>query len=198
MTILSNLAQINLMNDFFVDYLYSEDTYDILIEKNDDRVLLIGGVYGILLLSSFPIIGRWFYVSAKINHLSEVKDLEITPGWAVGWYFIPFANLVMPYRALKETFQASFDSENWQSIKIPYDFSVWWATFLASNGFSSWSANMWGSLEEPYAYEKVNQIAYIDITADVLLIINAFFLLRIVGTIFNNQKGKNFQLKKHY
>ena len=133
------------MNDFFVDYLYSEDTYDILIEKNDDRVLLIGGVYGILLLSSFPIIGRWFYVSAKINH-----------------------------------------------------FSVWWATFLASNGFSSWSANMWGSLEEPYAYEKVNQIAYIDITADVLLIINAFFLLRIVGTIFNNQKGKNFQLKKHY
>jgi hypothetical protein len=93
MTILSNLAQINLMNDFFVDYLYSQDTYDILIEKNDDRVLLIGGVYGILLLSSFPIIGRWFYVSAKINHLSEVKDLEITPGWAVGWYFIPFANL---------------------------------------------------------------------------------------------------------
>lgn len=193
-SIFSNFMQINLINDYFVNNLYSDEVYTVLAEKNDSRVALINGIYTILIFSSFVIIGRWLFISAKINHLSGVNDLKITPGWAVGWYFIPFANLVMPYRSLKETFQASFYLEDWQSTKVPYDFPIWWATFLIGGGLSNASLRMWLSLGETYTYEQLNQIFYIDITADIVLIINAFFLLRIVKTIFNNQKDKNFQL----
>ena len=47
-----------------------------------------------------------------------------------------------------------------------------------------------------YAYEKLIQLSYIDISADTCLIINAFFLLRIVDTIFNNHKDVNFEMNK--
>jgi len=186
--------QINLMNDYFVEDLYSDGVYDVLAEKNDSRVEVIGGFYAVFIFASFFLVGRWFFVSAKINHLSGKKELNNSPGWSVGWYCIPFANLVMPYRSLKETFKASFDSEDWQNTKVPYDFPIWWATFLIGNSLSNVSFRMWSELGEAYTYKQLNQISYIDIVTDILLIINAIFLLRIVNTIYSNQKDKSFQL----
>jgi len=193
-TIFSNFMQINLMNDYFVKDLYSDDIYEVLAEKNDSRVEIIGTFYVIFLCASFFLIGRWFFISAKINHLLGNKELKISPRWSVVWYFIPFANLVMPYRSLKETYKASFNSEDWQNIKIPYDFPIWWATFLIGNGLSNASFRMWLELGETYTYEQLNQISYVDIVADILLIINAIFLLKILDTIYNNHKDKSFQL----
>ena len=191
--IFSNMAQIDLLNDYFVGASLSEDTFNILAAKNDSRVAFVNAVFSILIFSSYILIGRWFYVSAKINHLLGIKELNITPGWAIGWYFIPFANLVMPYRSLKETYKASFNSEDWQSTKIPYDFPIWWLTYLVGNALSTHSLRLSLRLGEEYTYQQLNQISYFDIGADTLLIINAFFLLRIVNTIFNNQKDKNFK-----
>ena len=191
--IFSNMAQIDLLNDYFVGASLSEDTFNILAAKNFSRVAFVNAVFSILIFSSYILIGRWFYVSAKINHLLGIKELNITPGWAIGWYFIPFANLVMPYRSLKETYKASFNSEDWQSTKIPYDFPIWWLTYLVGNALSTHSLRLSLRLGEEYTYQQLNQISYFDIGADTLLIINAFFLLRIVNTIFNNQKDKNFK-----
>tara|TARA_B100001057_G_scaffold240019_1_gene240383 strand:+ start:301 stop:861 length:561 start_codon:yes stop_codon:yes gene_type:complete len=182
------------MNDYFVKDLYSEDVFGVLADKNDFRVAIVGVLYAIFLFSSFFLIARWFFVSSKINHLLGVEGLNISPGWSVGWYFIPFANLVMPYRSLKETFKASFNLEEWQNNKVPYDFPIWWATFLIGNILSNASLRMDLALGETYTYQKLNQISYIDIVTDVVLIVNAVFLLRIVNIIYHNQKDKSFQL----
>ena len=182
------------MNDYFVKNLYSGDVYYVLAEKNDSRVAIVGGLYAIFLFSSFFLIGRWFFVSTKINHLLGIKELNISPGWSVGWYFIPFANLVMPYRSLKETYKASFNSEEWQNNRVPYDFPIWWATYLIGNVISYFSIRMYSALRGTYTYEQLSQLSYIDIVADVLLIVNAIFLLRIINIIYHNQKDKSFQL----
>ena len=192
--IFSNFMQINLMNDYFVKDLYPEDVFGVLADKNDSRVAIVDSLYLIFLISSWFLIGRWFFVSAKINHLSGIKELKFSPGWSVGWYFIPFANLVMPYRSLKETFKASFNSEEWQNNKVPYDFPIWWATFLIASWLGNISFRMYLELGETYTYEQLNQISYIDIVTDVLFIVNAIFLLRIVNIIYHNQKDKNFKL----
>ena len=182
------------MNDYFIKGFYSDEVYAVLAEKNDFRVAIVNGLYAILLFLSYFLIGRWFFVSSKINHLLGVKELSVSPGWSVGWYFIPFANLVMPYRSLKETFKASFNSEEWQNNEVPYDFPFRWATFLIGNGLANISFRMDLALGETYSYEQLNQISYIDIVTDVLLIINAIFLFRIINIIYHNQKDKSFQL----
>lgn len=53
---------------------------------------------------------------------------EITPGWAVGWYFIPFANLVKPYQALKQAWQTTHDETD-----APGVLPAWWGLWIASN-----------------------------------------------------------------
>ncbi len=53
---------------------------------------------------------------------------QITPGWAVGWYFIPFANLVKPYHALKEAWQSTHEDS-----KVPGLLPAWWGLWIVSN-----------------------------------------------------------------
>ena len=35
------------------------------------------------------------------------NDLSISPGWSAGWFFVPFANLVKPFVAVREIWNAS-------------------------------------------------------------------------------------------
>tara|TARA_Y100001970_G_scaffold198003_1_gene240901 strand:- start:454 stop:1068 length:615 start_codon:yes stop_codon:yes gene_type:complete len=194
LNIISNIMQINLVNDYIFRNLYSDDVYQVLAEKNDSRVAIVSGLYGIFLMSSFFIIGRWLFVSSKINHLSHVKNLIISPGWAVGWYFVPFANFVMPYRSLKETFKASFNTEDWESIEVPHDFPTWWTTWIIGNILNNASLRLKLNLGESTSLTQLNQIEYLDICIDLLYIINSFALLRIIEIVSNNQKDKNFTL----
>lgn len=45
----------------------------------------------------------WLYrVYGNLRSLGA-STVEYTPGWAVGWFFVPLANLVIPYKIVHET-----------------------------------------------------------------------------------------------
>lgn len=75
------------------------------------------------------------------SNLSALKaqNLEHSPGWAVGWWFIPFANLVKPFLVMRELWNESdpdFDEELGflsNSTGTPLILGFWWATFLLGN-----------------------------------------------------------------
>lgn len=185
--IVSNFMQINLMNDYFVRELYSEEAFFVLAEKNDARIRFIGGLWAVFLFLSFFIIGRWFYVSAKTNQLYGVEKLRITPGWAVGWFFVPFANLVMPYRALKEIYRASFKNADWEQNPVPYHFPIWWIFWIATNVLSNSSSRMGDALGDSYTFTDLNEVSYVVIGSNVSAIVSAYFLLMIVNVVAKNQ-----------
>jgi len=56
--------------------------------------------------------------------------LQFTPDWAVGWWFIPFANLVKPFQAVRELWKASH-GPGWQNLATWRLIGWWWATWLA-------------------------------------------------------------------
>ena len=187
-SIVSNFMQINLLNDYFLDSLYSYDEFILLSDKNDIRVGIISLLYSVLLFLSIILIVRWLYVSAKNNHLYEVKNLKFKPGWAIGWYFIPFANLIMPYRSMKETYKASFKRDDWESISVPYDIPIWWITWLITNILFNVSSRNYFSAINNLSYENLKFVLYIDISCDIFLIVNAIFLIKIVRVISFNQR----------
>ena len=101
------------------------------------------GVMGIIAM--FEIILRictviffliWEY--RAFNNLSALKaqNLEYSPGWAVGWWFIPFANLVKPFQVMRELWNQSdpdFDEDLGfltSKAAAPVIMGFWWATFL--------------------------------------------------------------------
>ena len=58
---------------------------------------------------------------------------SITPGWAVGWWFVPFANLVKPLQAVHELWLASAGGPRWSEQRVPPVLVVWWLAWLGFN-----------------------------------------------------------------
>jgi hypothetical protein len=63
--------------------------------------LLIG-----VTLVSYVVVGRRIY-RTNVNAPTFNDGMSVTPGWAIGWFFVPVANLFKPYQAMKETWIAS-------------------------------------------------------------------------------------------
>ena len=59
------------------------------------------------------------------------RDLKIRPGWAVGWWFIPFANYVMPLVAMLELDRRS--TPDGVPRKASPLLGWWWAAWMASS-----------------------------------------------------------------
>ncbi len=85
-----------------------------------------------MLIVCFVLVGRWIYRTNANAHLLS-GDMTITPGWAIGWYFVPFANLVKPYQGMKETWLASHEAgglhEETETALLPW----WWGLWLVTN-----------------------------------------------------------------
>ena len=62
--------------------------------------------------------------------------MEFTPGWSVGWYFIPLMHLFKPYQAVKEMHQAldpEAGSDDWRLLgDIPTVVGWWWGVWIIS------------------------------------------------------------------
>jgi hypothetical protein len=72
----------------------------------------------------------WSYLAARHAYALARPGLTVTPPGFVGWYFVPFANLWMPYRAMRQLAMAC-DPEGRGTA--PSIVLVWWLLFLTSN-----------------------------------------------------------------
>jgi hypothetical protein len=120
---------------------------DATIDLGDEGTMHVGfGLIGLVsLLELFLRIGTvvffliWLHRAYSNLSPLRARNLEYTPGWAVGWWFIPFANLVKPYQVMSELYDASdpsFDPElNYLQVSpgTPATIGFWWGTFLAGN-----------------------------------------------------------------
>jgi hypothetical protein len=63
-----------------------------------------------------------------------VERLRFTPGWAVGWWFVPFANLVKPFQTVRELWKASDPGapDWWGSETLPV-IGWWWGGYVVFN-----------------------------------------------------------------
>ena len=97
----------------------------------------------LLMLGSFVAVGMWIHrAHANLREASD-RAYEFSPGWAVGWYFIPIANLFKPFQAMKELWFASHGIDGWRDATAPGLLRVWWLAFVASSISSYGDAFTW-------------------------------------------------------
>ena len=99
-------------------------------------------VIGYSMLFSVIVFGVWIVRSAKNGWLfAEVSRMRTrpgftvqqaflhdTPGWAVGWYFIPIANLWKPFAAMRDIVTTSTLRQGPPAFLLP----VWWTLWIVS------------------------------------------------------------------
>ncbi|MBI5884330.1 MAG: DUF4328 domain-containing protein [Elusimicrobia bacterium] len=95
------------------------------------------------LIATAALFCFWAHrANANVRALGA-RGMAFTPGWTVGWFFIPVMNLYKPYRALAEVYLASdpgADAETWRTDRVPAMVQAWWGAWLI-NGFlgqASW------------------------------------------------------------
>lgn len=65
----------------------------------------------LLALATTVIFCMWIYRAAANVKAARVSGFTCTPAWAVGWHFVPFANFIRPYQAMRQIWNASHGDE---------------------------------------------------------------------------------------
>ena len=69
-------------------------------------------------------------------------ELETSPGWAVGWYFIPIANLFKPFQAMRELWTESHGAQDSYAAEAPSTLGIWWGCWIIGNILGNVSTRM--------------------------------------------------------
>ena len=111
-------------------------------------------------------------------------------GWAVGSFFVPFVNLVVPYRAVKEVWQKSGPPDVLAEPGPPASFGLWWTFWLLACFAGRLSLRL--TFNENVAESTATQVS---IVASALSIIAAFFAYLVVDAIDKKQEETSRKLQ---
>ena len=96
----------------------------------------------------------WEYRVHRNLEALGARGLKRKSRWAVIWYFVPFANLVMPYLVLREIWKGSnpyADLSNafaWKNSSVPNWMLAWWISWILSGAaWKFWFINYTLSIE---------------------------------------------------
>ena len=87
---------------------------------SDERLGVLTGWYVILIVGSAVAWCVWQHRAHANLRAFARSGLRFTPGWAVGWWFVPIASLWKPFEAVRELWKASdpdSDAVSWRSIR---------------------------------------------------------------------------------
>ncbi|MBP2160676.1 MULTISPECIES: DUF4328 domain-containing protein [Asticcacaulis] len=122
----------------------------------------------------------WIYGAAR-NAAALQPNVELSPGWAVGWYFVPIALLFKPYQYMEKIWNISLDvAEDAETTRL---LGYWWAAHVVggivtriaerTTKFAAESGVMFDLAMEAVGYS--------------LILISMALFFRIVETVHKNQ-----------
>jgi hypothetical protein len=160
-------------------------TLDDVYDQSLVQLALVGLPQLVVTVASFVLIAMWIYrVAWNARVFAGARNMDFTPGWSVGWYFVPFVNLWKPYQAMKEVWRASANPSQMDRTSVSWWLPLWWLLWLANNivgnyaGRAAWRADT--------VSEEIDS-ALASITADAINIPLCLVFLLIVNRVFRMQ-----------
>jgi len=123
-------------------------------------------------------------------------DLRFTPGWAVGWFFVPIMNLFRPCQVMREVWResdsAALAPDPWSGNPSPPTGSSlvgwWWALYLIMNVVNQAAFRASMRAETP---ETTLVAEWISLAGDLITFPAAIVAIRLVQTITKNQENRH-------
>lgn len=106
--------------------------------QNADAFLAFGSMLsGGLTIAVFVLTVVWQWRLAKNHEQLGRPGTSLGPGWAIGGWFIPLANFVLPFVLFRELWlgsapQATPQSSAWKQGRVSPVLWLWWAFFAAA------------------------------------------------------------------
>ena len=164
-------------------------------EASDARQGVVGIAQFVTFIVSGILILRWIHRVNWNARALGAQNLQFTPGWAIGWYFVPVMNLWKPYQAMKEIWRASVDPANWHAAAAPALIGFWWFFWIVSSVLGNVSFRLM------MRAESIDQLIYANIAtfasdlSDLPLCIVFLLLLNRIDAMQSRQWDSNGELQ---
>ena len=164
------------------------------VETNDDRQAAIGLIQIVVLIATPIAFLMWLHRVRRNLTALGAEGLRFTPGWSVGWWFVPIMNLFRPFQIMSETWRANDPGavgDDWPSARRTPLIGWWWALFLISGFVGNSAARM--LLRGDTASELI-VASWANIGSDGLEIPAAILAILLVRGINQRQEEKHQHL----
>jgi hypothetical protein len=143
------------------------------------EILYVVTAFALVIVAIVNIIlwCMWLHRAARNVNEAGIERFEFTPGWAVGWHFIPFANLVQPFKVMRQIWNASAADANDLDSSAP-NVNLWWGTWLASGILGNASTRIALQAESPDTLYFGVVLAAVSSVAALIAIPTAMNMLR--------------------
>ena len=176
---------------------------DLIFEDVDGTPVSIWfGIQGLVLLPWLPLYVLtavffliWLYRAHSNLPLLRPSFLKYTPGWAVGYWFIPFINLYRPYQVVREVWWESdpeipeeqmFLTESLHNA--PSYMGLWWAFWL---GFNFLSNITYRIVWDPEDLNTVTISGYFFVIQGIMVIAAGALLIHSILDISERQSKRH-------
>lgn len=141
-------------------------------------------------LPSIIAVMVWVYMAHANLHRAGISGLNYSPSWATFSFLVPIANLVVPFRAMRELANRSLgEPEELAAADVDEVFS-WWGCWIGSfvvNLFLLYTLLVaiipWLWMTTPFWATQV-----LIILANILTAGAAFFLIKVISLVTNSQR----------
>lgn len=163
-------------------------------ENMGSLILSIAGIYLIAFILAIIAVCSWVYRANQNLHLANLENIKHTSGWSVGWFFIPFANLVKPVQVLGEIEKGTnnipeeFTSTSWQGQKTDSSVTLWWSCYIISGFLSNISTRIFDEINlESNDYTLISGFEFASV---FLLVISGIMLIKVVTKVTEIQEKR--------
>jgi Domain of unknown function (DUF4328) len=189
--IASNVMQVRLLEGALTGDVTTEQARWNDIRQAAIQMLMLG-VF-IALVVAFLL---WLYrVMRNLPALGNAKArVEHTPGWAVGSFFVPFMNLFIPYRAVREAWVKSDPAVHTEEDLVFTPPSptglvlAWWLSWVAMNFVARIPAAFASS---PKDVNDLITASWLEVGADLARILSAGLAIQVVRGLDKRQEQRS-------
>jgi hypothetical protein len=175
-----------------------------LADVNDatSRASSIGVVAALVSLAAIVVWLVWqHHAQSNLPGLGAM-GMRYSPGWAVGWWFIPVAWWVMPFRTIRELWLASgpeAGAADWGTHRLTPLIPLWWTFWILRWGLAIISGATTrsnpGQAMFTYTPEQLLHRVSWGIWSDVAYIVAGVFAVLVIRDIERRQRERRARVQ---
>ncbi|MEW5725960.1 MAG: DUF4328 domain-containing protein [Thermodesulfobacteriota bacterium] len=166
---------------------------DAVAETVQFRRALIERIEAVLYAATVLFYLAWLYRVRRNLPALGVEDLRFSPGWTLGWWFVPIMNLFRPFQVVSEIWRASdpdrTGSLDWKEAPRSALLGLWWFFWLAAYLLGNVSLRL--STKATYSVADQLQRDWTGFFSDLAEIPAAILALAVVLEITRRQEEKH-------
>jgi hypothetical protein len=151
---------------------------------SDNRVTASARLWLVVLVATVVVWLIWQHHAHANLEAVGVTGLEYSPGWAVGWWLIPIANLWKPFQVNRELWKASSGVSDWRSLATWPLLGWWWASWISAGVLGRIAAGARQGAETPM---EIRSADIIDLLSTVVVVASAVLAILLVRSVLARQ-----------